>query len=261
MGASDSAAAKRLMLALDAGRCAAADISLAIDLAALIGAELQGLFVEDSDLLRLAALPFAREVGGRSGQHRPMERSAVESMLKRRVERVAGELERAGKQRNIAVSHRTARGKMVRQALEHGRHGDVVLLHPTTRAKAATATRATLAALGPVMVWYDAPAAAASLEVAIPLARRSGAQVLVGFPSLLFGSDADARSALGAWLTQASVPVRMRRVADASAAALIDAARAARAVQLIVCGEGVLSDTAMLERLLGELSSDLILIR
>jgi len=54
---------RRLWVALDAVGCEAVDWGAALDLAALIGAELQGLFVEDEDLLELAALPIAHELG------------------------------------------------------------------------------------------------------------------------------------------------------------------------------------------------------
>jgi len=250
------------MLALDAGRCVAADVSLAIELAALIGAELQGLFVEDSDLLQLAQLPFAREVGERSGQDRPIVRASVESLLKRRIERVVSELERAGKQRNVPVSHRTARGKVVRQALEQGESGDVVLLRPPGASARVESRRLARALPGTVMVWYeDGPAFAASLDIALHLARRLSAGLLVGFPAGRFESEADVRAQLAAPLAGAPVPVRLRGIADATVGSVIEAARAARALQLVISGHGTLATIEMLERILDELASGLIVVR
>ncbi|MBK7177644.1 MAG: universal stress protein [Chloroflexi bacterium] len=53
---------QRILVALDASPHSLAALEAAIDLAERLDAELQGLFVEDINLLRLAQLPFAREL-------------------------------------------------------------------------------------------------------------------------------------------------------------------------------------------------------
>ena len=53
---------RRILVALDASRHSLAALEAAAELAARLKAELVGLFVEDIDLLRLAGLPFAREI-------------------------------------------------------------------------------------------------------------------------------------------------------------------------------------------------------
>ncbi|MCC6534717.1 MAG: hypothetical protein IT531_19395 [Burkholderiales bacterium] len=253
---------RRLTLALDAGQCSEADIALAIELAALIGTELRGLFVEDSDLLRLAQLPFAREFGGQSGQDRRIEPASVESLLRRRVQHLADELERAGKQRNVPVSHKTARGKVVREALEHGERGDVVVLGRPGTVQRAARRRKTATAPGPVMVWYeDGPASGASCDIAIDLARQLGSGLLIGFPSRRFGSEADVRAQLAAWLRHAPAPVSLYGLADVAPDTLIAAARAAGAAQLVMTAQGSLANAEALERILAALGAGLILVR
>ena len=54
---------RRIVVGLDAGPRDRAALEAAAQLAARMQAELVGLFVEDIDLLHLAGLPFAREVG------------------------------------------------------------------------------------------------------------------------------------------------------------------------------------------------------
>ena len=56
-------AVKRILIALDPSRRGQSALQAAAHLAAGTGAELAGLFVEDINLLRLAGLPFARELG------------------------------------------------------------------------------------------------------------------------------------------------------------------------------------------------------
>ena len=53
---------KRILVALDASAANRTALQTAALLASELQAELQALFVEDINLLRLAELPFAREV-------------------------------------------------------------------------------------------------------------------------------------------------------------------------------------------------------
>ena len=53
---------RRILVALDASRESDAALAAAAELAQQLDAELMGLFIEDIDLLNLAALPFSREV-------------------------------------------------------------------------------------------------------------------------------------------------------------------------------------------------------
>lgn len=250
---------RRLMLALDAGRCCAADVVLAVELAAIIGADLEGLFVEDSDLMNLALLPFAREVGGHSGQDRPLVRESMESLLRRRIARTVGELERAGRQRNVTVSHTTARGKVVHQALIQGRSRDVLLLNPRASIPAAPARQAA----GPIMVWYeDYDAGGASLDLATELARRLRSELLVGFPAARFATEErDVSAELSEWLARLPGRVRVRPVHGVQTDALIAAVRSARASQLVLDAKGGLATEDALERMLSALGSRVILVR
>lgn len=250
--------ARRLMLALDAGRCGATDIMLAVELATIIGAQLEGLFVEDADLMDLARLPFAREVGGRSGQDRPIERAPMEALLRRRIERTAGELERAGLARHVPVSHSTARGKVVHQALLKASGSDVLVFDPHAAGRRAGASRAP----GPVMVWFeDRGVEAALLDIAVELARRLRAELLVGYPAERFATERDVRAELAGWLARLPGRVRVRPVPGAHTEGLIAAARSARAAQLVLGAQGHLATEAALERLLSALGSRVILVR
>ncbi len=69
---------RRILVALDASGASLAALDAAARLAATLEAELLGLFVEDEDLLRLAGLPCAREVGFTFTQARRMESADME---------------------------------------------------------------------------------------------------------------------------------------------------------------------------------------
>ncbi len=251
-------ASRRLLLALDASRCCPEDVVHAVELAALLGGELEGLFVEDSDLMTVAQLPFVREVGGRSGQNRPMVRESVESLVKRRVERAVGELERAARLRNVPVHHTTARGKVVQQALAQGERRDVLLLHP----------RALLSPSGqrgmprPIMVWYEGDdEAPAALDIAVALAGMMGTDLLVGVPAGRLGTERDVRASLAHWIARLSGRVRIQSVYGAPTEAIIDAARSSRAAQIVLTATGELVRADAVERMLAAIESRLVLVR
>jgi nucleotide-binding universal stress UspA family protein len=54
---------KRIVIAIDASPTSLAALEATAELAARWDAEILGVFVEDTDLLRMATLPFAGEVG------------------------------------------------------------------------------------------------------------------------------------------------------------------------------------------------------
>jgi nucleotide-binding universal stress UspA family protein len=84
---------RRILVALDASRQSVAALQVAADLASHLEAELVGLFVEDINLLRLAELPFAREVGSYSATRRRLNTRQVERQLKVQAERARRALE------------------------------------------------------------------------------------------------------------------------------------------------------------------------
>ena len=63
---------RRILVAVDASTHSLAALEAASVLAEVLNAELVGIFVEDINLLRLAGLPFAREVRYQSALDRPL---------------------------------------------------------------------------------------------------------------------------------------------------------------------------------------------
>ncbi len=81
----------RILVLLDGSRMSYAALEAAVEIAARSGADVQGVFVEELNLLRSAGYGFAREVGAVSGVSRPFD--VVE--LERRMQRLAGQARRA----------------------------------------------------------------------------------------------------------------------------------------------------------------------
>jgi nucleotide-binding universal stress UspA family protein len=119
---------RRIMVALDASASSLAALEAALELAAQWGAEVQGLFVEDVDLLRWASLPFATEVGHHSGEFRRPNRPEVERQLQALAERAHAHLRQAAEQRRVRASFRKVQGNVVRALREAFTEADLVTL-------------------------------------------------------------------------------------------------------------------------------------
>lgn len=257
----EQAVIRRLTMALDAAICEGVDFEAAAELAALLGADLHALFVEDPDLVALAALPVAREVARVGARARQLDRAEVLAALRRQVQRAESGLTRAGARRTVTVSFRTERGKILRCALAEGESGGVVLLpaacEPVPRRAAAVPARPR-----PVFAWFEAAdLARGTLSVAARIARHAGSGLFIGFRADEPGADDALRRLLRESADLRAGEVWLRPFALPRAAVLADAAAGVRAGQLVLGVGGPLADEASLAELFRRLAATLVLVR
>ncbi|RMF22573.1 MAG: hypothetical protein D6760_07195 [Deltaproteobacteria bacterium] len=165
---------RRILVALDASEHSLAALEAAAEMAARLRAELEGLYVEDSDLLRAASLPFARELSAYGGGRREMSGASMERTLRARAARLRRALEAAAERAGVAWSFRTARGRVARELLSAAEQADMLVVGKagvatTRRVRAGSVARQVVSgarrtvvvlqrgsAIGrPVLVWYD----------------------------------------------------------------------------------------------------------
>lgn len=162
-----------ILIALDASANSQAALEAAVNLADLLKSEVLGLFVEDINLLRLADLPFVREVRFAERAMRRVEPEALLRGLRARAALLRHELEEMAAERKVTSSFRVIRGPVDREllaaALETdlvaiGRLGHTVARHvPLGSTARAIVSRAAAAVLlvktdvesGPVIALYD----------------------------------------------------------------------------------------------------------
>jgi hypothetical protein len=247
---------RRLCVAMDAAGCEAVDWEATMDLAAVFGAELRGLFVEDEDLLGLAALPIAQELGGLSGRPRILQRARMESLLRRRISRSAEALARAGQSRKVTVSHETARGKLVQQALARGDRGDILLLH------AGQAQRPRDRGPGSILLWPGPePMHVRCAQLALSLARRSNTNVVLGVPAELPADRAALLATLGGTREHSPTAITVREIHDARPETILGMARSTRSVAIVLGLDDTLAVPNVLEYLLQNFRGSLFLVR
>ncbi|OGA50375.1 MAG: hypothetical protein A3G25_05570 [Betaproteobacteria bacterium RIFCSPLOWO2_12_FULL_63_13] len=179
--------AKRIVVALDTGSLSGVAIDAAARLAAGLHAELQALFVEDSKLRRLADLPFARELGNMSAQHRRFDAAELDRAIRVQARQLRHALEAAARERPLIWSLEVVRGDLIAVLLEHTSAADLVVLGRTRRpaylgVRVPTVARRIerLAMRHPVVAVFDGTAAATrALDAALALERRSKGELVV----------------------------------------------------------------------------------
>ncbi len=103
-------------------------LAAAAQLAQSAGAELAALFVEDINLLRLAELPFALEIGTASATMRPFAAPDVERALKRQAGELRRTLAEMAHAAQLDWTFGMVRGRPVSVLLEAAGEGDLVVL-------------------------------------------------------------------------------------------------------------------------------------
>jgi len=119
---------RRILVALDASPHSLAALDAAIELAARFEAELEGLYVEDINLLRLAELPFVREVGLYSTHRRRLDMQELERQLRAQTARIQRSFRGATAQAEITCTFRVSRGAVVSEVVSAASGSDVVIL-------------------------------------------------------------------------------------------------------------------------------------
>lgn len=212
---------RRILVALDASADSLAALEAAGDLAAALHAELQGLFVEDLNLVRLTGLPFSTEIDLLSGEPRRLAAEDVERHLKRQAERARRSLERVAKRVRVRWTFRTVRGRVGAELL--ATETDLITVgargHSPRRGPGSTAEEVLARAAAPVLLLrrgarlgpavyalHDGtPAAGTGIAIAAEIARRHGSAVTV----LAGGADEDVQRRLREELAERGVLARV----------------------------------------------------
>ncbi len=193
---------RRILIALDASAHSHAVLAAAMTLAARLHAEVEALFVEDINLLRLAELPFAREIRfGQTGALQ-VETEALRRNLRARAAILRHEIEEMATENRLSSTFRVARGAVAEEILSAAREVDLLALgrrghslapraHLGSTARAAITGAASAVLLvrpvvevGPVLVLYDgSDAGARTLALAAQVnSEASALRVLVWGP-------------------------------------------------------------------------------
>ena len=274
MSSHDSLSAiRRILIAMDASASGTAALEATVALASLMEAELLGIFIKDINLLRYAALPFAREVGYPSARTRRLGSAEMELSLQAQASRAEVALLAAAERWHVRCSFRTVLGEITTQLLAAAHDVDLVSIGITRRPlwhtslsvpgiiSAAPGSLLFLPAgarIGPpVMMIYDgSPVSQKALSVAQRLARQEDDGLII----LLSGNDGELRQQVSQQLAGSGLVTRYHELSGTNVAGLAQMVRAA-AVGTLVVGGNLQLKAGKLEDLLEQLDCAVFLVR
>ena len=265
----------RVLILLDGSRLSLAALEAAAEIASVRNAEVLGIFVEETNLLRAAGYGFAREVGGSSGLARPLEVAALETRMQTLAEQARRTLQQTMAGRGLVQSLKLCRGRVAEEVLNLMQPDDLVVLgrvgwscFPGARL-GSTARILLRQAPCEVLLWveprhqrqsrvvvllnHDQGANHRAVRVGAELARRSKQPL-----SVLIRSKPEDDSALAedilTYLQREGIAARVKQVPESSAGAAVIAIQEESATQLVVSRSSSLFADQGAESLLSELN-------
>ncbi|HXG28370.1 MAG TPA: hypothetical protein VNJ47_05920 [Nevskiales bacterium] len=247
---------RRILMALDASSRGRLALDLVLELVKGAQVELQGLFVEDINLLRLAALPFAREISRTSTAARPLEPQRLEQLLRYQAENVEKLLAECAGRAGLPWSFRVVRGRFPRE-LEALAGGFDLCIVGCDSSLAMQHLWPRLPAAGrPVVVSLtDTPAALRALRVAHRLARCQSRRLLV------LSEPGWSLTPQAAPLHEALATAEQHALPAGDIAAFLRSSSGRRPVALVLAADHPLLRDGGMEALLRAFDCPLLLVR
>jgi len=247
---------ERVLAVLDVGCCGIETIATAAETAARLGAELTGLFIEDRNLFRLAALPVARQINLYGATAAALDSSGLEAELKALAGRAEASLASIAGRLGLRWSFRTTRGDPAAEILAAAAAADLLVVSAAValpgvqsvmRSPLGAAARRTQR---PVLLLPPRPSMrrplAIARDVSAHTARTLAAAARLGTESreldVLFTAAAnelarELEAWASDWLVQRGLRARFHRIGATGLARLAEAIRLAGGDLLVVSAD------------------------
>jgi nucleotide-binding universal stress UspA family protein len=271
---------RRILVAVDASHHSIAALEAAVNLATRFHAELLGLYVEDINLLRLAELPFAREVGQFSAVVRRLNVPEVERQIRVQTVRVRRIFESRTGRAQVQWSFRVTRGSVPQEVVTAAYDADLLVLGRAgwsllrkgrlgTTARAIVARSPSMALLlpggtclaSPLTVVFDGSSRAErALDVAVALLekdRRLRVLLLANGQERL----SPLREQVDTRLEGRGLDIRYRALTDSNVSRLVQAIEGEECGTLILPVKSAILEDSALQGLLEELEIPILLVR
>jgi len=180
--AENTPVSERVVVALNVLRHDIGLLELAAHLAARKQAQLIAVYVEETNLLNLAELPFAVEVDRICAAERKVDLPRLMRTLRSSTEQIQQALDRLNERLQIDVSFRTVRGHFVSAVMSQIEQVDVVFLSKRPEPYRSSATKKI--SMYPIWVVFDgSKGAERALQMAVELAELESSRLYVALPA------------------------------------------------------------------------------
>lgn len=119
---------RTIAVALDCSPHSKASLEAAAKMAARLSADLVGIFVEDTNLLRMAGLPFTEEVRLYSSTTTKLDEAQLERLLRLQAREARELLERTAEALTVRHTFRVMRGMVPEQLMSAATEADILVL-------------------------------------------------------------------------------------------------------------------------------------
>jgi len=272
-------AIRRIVVALDASPHSLAALRTAAELAARLDAELLGIYVQDINLLRVAELPFSREITIYSAAPRELDRRQMEQQLRSQARQAKRALAEVARKNNLTWSFVIARGLIETELLTFAQESDLFLLGKsgwsrrshlgsTARVIVRRAPKMTMIVqhgihLGPpVGVIYDGtPLARKALVAATNMLHRQEGFLAI----IILAESADLarkyQREISGWVGQQNLHVHYRWLVGMKVSRLLELIRSEQCGALVIPAELEEWDGEELNELVDQMECPVLLVR
>lgn len=267
--ATEHAAIRNIVVTLDASESGRPALETAVRLAAILGAELEGVFVEDINLIRLAGLPFLREVRPGSLTEEELSSQRMQSELRALARHAEHMLEQAVRETGVDWSFRVWRGRTEAESLSTTFDADVLSLY---RGSSLLSCRARLVPKPCVLparyttqsisvLFSGSEQAIKALTAACHLANDLDVHLIVLLPNTKTGDVLNLQKKAGAILDSYSQHARFVPLADSDAQSLAQIVSASVNTVLVAEAGHPILQQGGIDQCLETLSCPLLLVR
>ena len=269
----------RILVALDASIHSLAGLDAGVALATKLEADILGVYVEDINLLRLAEMPFAKELGQYSARPRKLDTGQLERQLRIHADRARLALIEAAESAGLNWSFRVVRGSVPAELIGAMQETDLIIIGQrgwsnfvqvgsTTQTIMDQARKLTLilragTKLGQsVLAVFDgSPAAEEALSFAGALAQERDGKLIV----LLIAADGEIaqnlRTEVGTWGRRNALSITFHWLKDLNARMVCNIAQTEASGVLIVAKDSPGLSEETLHAILIDIKCPVLVVR
>ena len=275
MSAASEEPKSRVIVAVGSAFPDPSTLAAAAQLAHAVDGTLAALFVEDIDLLRLAELPFAFEIGATLPTPRPLATRDVERAFRAQADEIRRALAEIAHAHRLDLTFDIVRGRPARVLFEASvAHDIIVFASAAARTRShsplASVLRNALRATAPgARLWHGrtvaavlqtGPAMRRVLAAAHRLARTNAAELRL-FVAADSAQDTALADVVNTWLVEQGATARIALLQDRAPERVAALLTRAGAHALLWSGDGDPETAAQVEPLLAVINCPLIVVR